>query len=434
MLSEPRRTALVIALLALAATFALLPADGDGASLFASVGASAGLAQHRVGGRDERRCSAAAASGNGGGTGGGGGSGARIALCVQGGAEWLPRWLDVIGAMRRRDEVELFFLSYRGIVDWGAVNVSRARARSSNRGLGPNGDATWPLQALIEPQSKTTWASGRNTLARSAYAAEVVRGVAYSHWAFADADMARVQCRACPAQPARGAAPDPAASAEAAACCLDFLVALSGGSEGLAENYDFAMVHIKIDGWEAVELSLEADAFVDGVFLLRDCGDGNLNVFHREAVPVLLPYHEEFDADSWLVSQVFLWRYATGCLAGASAAPGRAIGTPSDGAGEEHSDYPKGNPWGDSRHEAAFNAAWPALVAEGGPLTAAQSPAYPHCAKGQRMRTTFPLDPVEVPLPKWRESAAYLACLRIKEPNFIASVGSGMTQAPPCIM
>ena len=293
--------------------------------------------------------------------------------------------------------------------------------------------------ALLEPRGATTWTAGRNALARHVYATEVQRGRAYSHWAFSDADMTGMNCRLCPRQPKRGAPPDAAASALAAACCLDFLVALSVGAGGtaggaavasgaIAGGYRLAVVYARLSEREALDLAREDEAEIDRFFIFKDCGDANLNVFDREAAPVLLPWLEDFDKESWWISQVALWRFATGCLAGACALPGRSLNLP-DGA-DEHASYPKAPPLG-GRESARIAHDWPALVAEGGPLTAARSAGFPACARGQRGLATFPLGTGDAPLPDWPRSSAFLECRRERAPSFVRNIGGGVPEAPP---
>ena len=202
----------------------------------------------------------------------------RFALCVQGPAAWLLRWLDVVGAMQYRDDINLFFLSFEGAIDWSAVNASKARS---------------VLVSVVEPDTPTTWTAGRNALARGVYAAEVARGTSYSHWAFSDADMAGVICRGCPGY--GESTLNITTSVSSAACCLDFIVDLSSHAKSEVNNYDFAVVYVKLNEAEVATLSLESDADIDRVFVLKDCGDANLNVIDREAATVLLPYIEDFD-------------------------------------------------------------------------------------------------------------------------------------------
>lgn len=73
--------------------------------------------------------------------------------------------------------------------------------------------------------------------------------------------------------------------------------------------------------------------------LLRvDCIDAMKDAFHREAVPLLLPYISSLDNISWWISQALLFHTTQGCLSGHTAVLG-GYGEP---LVEEHSPYPQG--------------------------------------------------------------------------------------------
>lgn len=46
----------------------------------------------------------------------------------------------------------------------------------------------------------------------------------------------------------------------------------------------------------------------------NDCVDARAQAFHREAVPVWLPYWDNFESRSWWVSQLMLWHIAKACF------------------------------------------------------------------------------------------------------------------------
>lgn len=122
-----------------------------------------------------------------------------------------------------------------------------------------------------------------------------------------------------------------------------------------------------------------------------------------------------------------MWRFTTGCLAGANAISGRNIGPP--GESEKHSSYPRGNPW-KGKEESLISHSWPALVAKGGPLHPATHRGYPACREGQRLLTKFPLQTNAEPLPDWRRSASFLHCVQAKHNLFTESIGGGAVHAP----
>lgn len=69
-----------------------------------------------------------------------------------------------------------------------------------------------------------------------------------------------------------------------------------------------------------------------------DCIDAMMNAYHREALPVVLPYISILDNVSWWLSQALEFHTMQGCLSGGTAVLG-GYGEPPL---QEHSPYPQG--------------------------------------------------------------------------------------------
>lgn len=70
-----------------------------------------------------------------------------------------------------------------------------------------------------------------------------------------------------------------------------------------------------------------------------DCVDARAQAFHRDALPVLLPYWDEFEDKTWWASQQLLFHFAVGCFPSMSHVK---IGGFNMVSGNEHGGYPRG--------------------------------------------------------------------------------------------
>jgi len=161
-----------------------------------------------------------------------------------------------------------------------------------------------------------------------------------------------------------------------------------------------------------------ADDYPDmtSTFVFFDCSDAQLQAFHREAVPILLPYHSELDSISWWCSQATLFYYSAGCLAGANAVALHKMGS------SGHGNYPRGrDPDGE---EAVIKHLFPSL------LDFPINPAYGPICTQQGGGVVRHIDPANPEVVDWQNSTAFLKCKTVKEPYFISVIGEGEPQAP----
>ena len=105
----------------------------------------------------------------------------RLALMLQLPATSLVPWAKVLGAMETRHEIDAFLLLFQREA---TSDEAAAAGASANGALA----AAWHVP-------KTTWTTGRNELARAAYAREVTRGARYRYWIFMDEEL--LQCSGC---------------------------------------------------------------------------------------------------------------------------------------------------------------------------------------------------------------------------------------------
>lgn len=138
--------------------------------------------------------------------------------------------------------------------------------------------------------SGLTWTSGRNHVARLIHQKEALRKVKFKYWVFTDGDTFDMTCRGC----------------ANSLCCFNSIVQFLNDP-----MCQFALV-THLDPYP----KLPVPATDSGV--LVDCTDAMMNAFHREAVPVLLPYLGELEQSSWHESQALLFRFFVYCLRGAS--------------------------------------------------------------------------------------------------------------------
>ena len=310
----------------------------------------------------------------------------RIAVGIQGPADYLHRWRDVFSLMSTRSEVDFFCLIYDGTVNETMVDAWRQEPNS-------------PLKEIIT-NSTTTWTTGRNVLAQAMYTEEVKRFKQYEAWVFADADSWLMKCARCPT------------GGLGAACCWDYMF-----RDVLLSNYSFATVATLAIGEEPRTLGhLSNDTVVDITFIFRDCADAQVQAFHRDAVPILLPYHPDLDSSSWWSSQAMLFKYTSGCLPDANVVLARHLQSQS----ETHKGYPR-NPRNLTQEGLIVSNLFPSI---------ADILSRPGMCSEQHGGTMRIIDPLHPQLVDWQHSEAFLRCLAAKEPYFIKEIGMDMQPAP----
>lgn len=246
-----------------------------------------------------------------------------IALGIQCDLGWLSRWRALFDALSPESRAAFSVFVYvigRDAASQSAALRSWAAADGGRLVVFATTTAAWQRASFPSgealPPPPDTWTTGRNVLARAMYAFEVARGRQFGWWAMADADTAVLSCEGCP--PGAG----DAGAASRSACC--FLHAFTA-----ARALPFASVGTL--GW-GIE-SHPARVAAPTTFWVSPRIDGTLQVFHRRAAPVLLPYHEELDSASWWASQYFVFWYAQKCLPGATAGEGSGMGGGMGGGG-----------------------------------------------------------------------------------------------------
>lgn len=187
----------------------------------------------------------------------------RIAFAVQGGAAGYKPWCDAI--LLSSPSSELFYLTFDQLCP----------------------APTHRCRCTYVPNS--TWTEGRNHLITLVLRAEVEIPSFFKYWVFADDDMIYAKCQYC--------------SSGQPICCLHILTSML-----LLPSTNFATV-----ATNSGDLNSLANAHLHEYYV-RDCSDAMLQAFHREAVPVLLPYITEYDKSSWWLSQQLLFHFQHSCL------------------------------------------------------------------------------------------------------------------------
>ena len=215
-----------------------------------------------------------------------------IAIATEGRNTEIVLWLELLNHMESKNHITLFLLSYNAPLE------SQLCSKHSK------------VICLFEPNS--TWTSGRNILARTISQFEKNNPnhhgnqSYFKYWLFGDQDMAMLtNCGgATHCKPPKY----PGKSIELAACCYDIAVKTL-----LAPEIQYAAVNFYAGGY------LKNISRVDYLgFSHVDCSDGALNAFHHAAVPVILPYIELLDEQSWWESQGLHFHLITNCFPGYS--------------------------------------------------------------------------------------------------------------------
>lgn len=327
-------------------------------------------------------------------------------------AEHLEHWVNLLYALPDdvRDGVSFFYSAFKG--DLNASTIALAG----------------PVLASALEQRGTSWTQGRNLLAQAMYAEEVRRGVRFDYWVFSDGDaLITFDCYTC----ASTTAPD----LSGPACCAAYLL------RDVLLSYSFATVSTKLHQFEW-EFGLSVDHGNYDGFFFRDCGDAMVQAFHRDAVPVTLPYLTQLDAMSWWASQAMLFFFTHGCLEGGNVFLARHLHE-RDGLAE-HTDYPRGRD--QEREFATVSAAFPSLVPgivqkkfdAGNQCEMGTNPVVRDVTEAQFSRADAAEHrAIGMPLLRhkgwhgeWSKSTAYAQCFAQLLPHFIQLVGQGAPEAP----
>lgn len=360
-----------------------------------------------------------------------------VALGIQTDILMLGRWRSLLSALstEERERFAVFLYVYgEGDIE-GALNEFRHSdvagllaaastpasriAASQNLRESSTGSTGTPAIAV-----RDTWTSGRNSLARLMYTDEITRGAQYSWWALADADMSRLKCMGC------GVADQSNSTAVSACCFLHAFIA--------AESFPFASVAttpFAQDPPKPVQWLFHVSGRVDAQFQVRIWAWWTspllffsmrpaAQIFHRRAVPVLLPYHDDLDRVSWFASQELVQLYSRLCLPGAVV--GLALTVRS--ADNQHASYPRHGYSGENvtsvlrKHHPAIAGRF--LDNSGTGVCAPPSTPAP--------APPFGSYPIWYPerVVRWQDSSEFACCLSERGPNFITLVGGGVPEAP----
>lgn len=217
----------------------------------------------------------------------------KIAIATEGRSTEIILWLELLHHMESKSHVNLFLLAYDAPLE------SQLCSNHSR------------VICMFAPNS--TWTSGRNILARTMSQFEKKNQNHhgneryFKYWLFGDQDM--VILNNC-GEATHCKPPEyPGNSIKLAACCYDIAVKTL-----LIHEIQYAAVN-----FVNYEIYRQNYSRVDYLgFSHVDCSDGALNAFHRAAVPVILPYIEMLDDQSWWESQRMHFHLITGCFPGYS--------------------------------------------------------------------------------------------------------------------
>jgi hypothetical protein len=328
----------------------------------------------------------------------------RLAIATRASAENLGVWAEWVAALPEevRGEVSLFFSAHAGDL---AAPAQAAAART----LGP-------ALAYARVDAGVTWAGGRNLLAQAIYAAEVQRGATFDYWVYSDGDaLPFLQCRGCPDAP----------NLASAACCSAYLL------RDVLLRYSFASVAAQLLPYEW-QWGEGRSSGGEEAFIFRDCADSIIMAFHREAVPIVLPYLQEMDEQSWWGCQAMLFHFTRGCLAGGNVLPARHLRPLSSSA--QHGSYPRGRnqPLEAATAAAAFPQLAPDIInSEVFAGDACENPPQPLVlGSGVRVMGRDAGPKHDGWVGQWNSTQRFAKCLQVRGEHFVRSVGKGVPQAP----
>ena len=134
----------------------------------------------------------------------------------------------------------------------------------------------------------TSWTTGRNALVKLAYHREKRLGFKYDYWTVSDADTVIV-CRTVPG----------AALVDVPSCFADYDNYLQRVRSPIVALHAVPMINTNQDPGNAMGEQASFDAA--------------WNTFHRDAIPVLMPYYADLDGITWWSSQAIFW-YRVQCF------------------------------------------------------------------------------------------------------------------------
>lgn len=349
----------------------------------------------------------------------------RVALAVKVTVSHAIEWGHMISALPISTRANLtIFLTVYGDVGLGGY-ASTQDNKIPLIGLFHNASSLFPATvAYFAPTATTTWTSGRNELLQLMYAHEVERGEQFTYWVTADGDASHNDCTQCP--PTRP--PD----YTSAACCWDSLLGPTLNSDGLA----FAMVGTILAREELPffgESRFRGDTPIHQ-YLLRDCTDGQTMAFHRDAVPLVLPFHEEFDYQSWWASQALLFAYTSACLRGGCAVLEGNIHVWDNEHFLLNPNAPDVNGMNALLQRENSNLWGRVIVPERqcfapGNIRNDRKDDIIYLASGRNYGETVSNIPV-APRVRWNETCAFALCNASRYENFIKKIGRDVPEAP----
>ncbi len=337
-----------------------------------------------------------------------------IAIAVQGGASGFRSWKFLLDRIRHKDRVHLFLLSYD-------VPISEDVCGSSSINSENSADVT----CVFAPH--TTWTSGRNALGRAVALHEQQRrqqrqreedsllqrqqllnstedggpvAARFKYWLFADQDMSSVEgCHLS----THCHQTLPAWSLELTACCFDIALGILLGPHMHFAAVNFVMAYQS--GARGPRLGL----------LHHDCADAALSAFHKDAVPVVLPYVELVDRFTWWESQGIHFHVVSSCMPGYSVYSNVFYLTKTSG----HVNYPRGR-----QREKAAQAI---LQVYGGSKGLVPDPIGHHTLQIEQGNCASIPDALSDRWTshEWQRRTSFMRCLAALQPRWEAFVRTG---------
>ena len=305
----------------------------------------------------------------------------RLAIATQGSSELMRKWIKT-SQNYTNNESHFFFLSF-------------------NKPIGHNYCMSNSVTCIFQPN--TTWTSGRNSLIKSIYEFEINNDIHFKYWSFYDGDALFIKCHASFLK-----------------CGGEFWCCLNIYADWLLDDrHNFALVSTV--AWFPLS-NMPAKLRLATVYH-HDCPDAAFNVFHRRAVPALLPYVELLDARSWWYSQAFLFSLIVGCVRGYSVTLELLE---SFRQGNLHSNYPR-----EDINVTVINATMTRLFTKIGispyPVTLDSIFGQGNCAN-ILPRVDFIGSNVSEEMTRtksWMYSERFKACLSVMRPRFQTFVTGG---------
>jgi hypothetical protein len=348
----------------------------------------------------------------------------RVALAVKCTQSHLLEWESLIAALplTTRANLTLFFTIYGTITNQSLISISKniplLTLLRNYSNLSPT------IIAHLAPTSTLSWTPGRNELLQIMYAYEVDRGERFTYWVTADGDTSHIDCNQClPTRP-----PDYSSTA----CCWDTLLGSTLNADGLS----FAMVGTMLSG---EELPFFGQRRKDGItdihqYLLKDCTDGQIQAFHRDAVPLLLPFHDEFEDQSWWASQYLLFAYTSACVRGSIAVLEGNLRVWDNEHTLLQARLPPTHVMHDFIARENPDLFGQVIFTDRQCLTASNIRNNPqdsviYLVSGEDVGETVSNIPV-IPRVRWNETCAFSQCFASRNPKFIETIGKGVPEAP----